>query len=101
MSAPSCLLDFGLDWTAQTANKGRPGIGQENINGLANQKRAIMLVKFETKSSRVKGLAFHPKRPWVLTSLHNGVVQLWDYRMGTLVDKYEEHEGLRWRWVSC
>lgn len=52
-----------------------------------------MLTKFETKSNRVKGLAFHPKRPWLLASLHNGTVQLWDYRMGTLVDKYDEHEG--------
>ena len=45
-----------------------------------------MLTKFETKSNRVKGLAFHPSRPWVLASLHNGVVQLWDYRMGTLLE---------------
>jgi len=52
-----------------------------------------MLVKFETKSNRVKGVAFHPKRPWVLASLHNGVVQLWDYRMGTMIDRYEEHDG--------
>ncbi|RUS90316.1 hypothetical protein EGW08_001914 [Elysia chlorotica] len=52
-----------------------------------------MLTKFETKSARVKGLTFHPKRPWVLASLHNGVVQLWDYRMCTLIDKFDEHEG--------
>lgn len=52
-----------------------------------------MLIKFESKSNRVKGLAFHPKRPWLLASLHNGSVQIWDYRMGTLVDKYDEHEG--------
>eukprot|EP00096_Caligus_rogercresseyi_P012653 TRINITY_DN536_c0_g1_i4.p1 TRINITY_DN536_c0_g1~~TRINITY_DN536_c0_g1_i4.p1 ORF type:complete len:1250 (+),score=425.50 TRINITY_DN536_c0_g1_i4:124-3873(+) len=52
-----------------------------------------MLTKFETKSPRVKGLAFHPKRPWILASLHNGVIQLWDYRMCTLLDKFEEHEG--------
>ncbi|ODM89350.1 Coatomer subunit alpha [Orchesella cincta] len=25
-----------------------------------------MLVKFETKSARVKGLSFHPRRPWIL-----------------------------------
>nr|AAB23907.1 xenin 25=xenopsin homolog [human, gastric mucosa, Peptide, 25 aa] [Homo sapiens] len=25
-----------------------------------------MLTKFETKSARVKGLSFHPKRPWIL-----------------------------------
>mmetsp|Transcript_41337 Transcript_41337/g.66408 ORF Transcript_41337/g.66408 Transcript_41337/m.66408 type:complete len:1247 (-) Transcript_41337:3304-7044(-) len=52
-----------------------------------------MLTKFEAKSNRVKGLAFHTKRPWILSSLHNGVVQLWDYRMGTLLDRYEEHDG--------
>ncbi|KAI8815873.1 coatomer WD associated region-domain-containing protein [Fimicolochytrium jonesii] len=52
-----------------------------------------MLSKFETKSNRVKGLAFHPKRPWILASLHNGSVQLWDYKMGTLIERFDEHEG--------
>lgn len=52
-----------------------------------------MLTKFEAKSARVKGLSFHPKRPWILTSLHNGLVQLWDYRVCTLIDKFDEHEG--------
>lgn len=36
-----------------------------------------MLTKFESKSARVKGLAFHPVRPWVCASLHNGVIQLY------------------------
>lgn len=52
-----------------------------------------MLTKFETKSARVKGLSFHPKRPWILASLHNGIIQLWDYRMCTLIDKFDEHDG--------
>lgn len=39
------------------------------------------------------GLSFHPIRPWVLTSLHNGVIQLWDYRMCTLIEKFDEHDG--------
>jgi WD40 repeat protein len=52
-----------------------------------------MLTKFESKSNRVKGLAFHPQRPWILTSLHNGVIQLWDYRMGTLLERFDEHDG--------
>ena len=39
------------------------------------------------------GLSFHPKRPWVLASLFNGVIQLWDYRMCTLIDKFDEHDG--------
>eukprot|EP01113_Clastostelium_recurvatum_P048774 TRINITY_DN894_c0_g1_i4.p1 TRINITY_DN894_c0_g1~~TRINITY_DN894_c0_g1_i4.p1 ORF type:complete len:1261 (+),score=453.13 TRINITY_DN894_c0_g1_i4:106-3888(+) len=52
-----------------------------------------MLTKFETKSNRVKGLSFHPARPWILASLHNGIIQLWDYRIRTLLDKFDEHEG--------
>ncbi|KAK6200461.1 coatomer WD associated region-domain-containing protein [Scheffersomyces amazonensis] len=52
-----------------------------------------MLTKFESKSSRAKGVAFHPKRPWVLVSLHSSTIQLWDYRMGTLIDRFEDHVG--------
>mmetsp|Transcript_38434 Transcript_38434/g.85815 ORF Transcript_38434/g.85815 Transcript_38434/m.85815 type:complete len:1259 (-) Transcript_38434:290-4066(-) len=52
-----------------------------------------MLTKFESKSNRVKGLSFHPLRPWILTSLHNGVIQLWDYRMGVLLERFDEHDG--------
>ncbi|KAF7673459.1 alpha subunit [Alternaria burnsii] len=48
---------------------------------------------FESKSSRAKGIAFHPKRPWILVSLHSSTIQLWDYRMGTLIDRFEEHDG--------
>ena len=57
------------------------------------EEREKMLTKFETKSNRVKGLSFHSKRPWILASLHSGVVQLWDYRMGTLIDRFDEHDG--------
>ncbi|GMM28573.1 coatomer subunit alpha [Martiniozyma asiatica (nom. inval.)] len=52
-----------------------------------------MLTKFESKSKRAKGVAFHPKRPWILVSLHSSAIQLWDYRMGTLIHKFDEHEG--------
>lgn len=50
-----------------------------------------MLSRFETKSNRVKGLSFHPQRPWLLASLHTGSIQLWDYRMKTLIDTFDEH----------
>ncbi|XP_019082696.1 PREDICTED: coatomer subunit alpha-1-like [Camelina sativa] len=53
----------------------------------------LTLTKFETKSDRVNGLSFHPKRPWILSSLHSGVIQLWDYRIGVLIDSFNEHEG--------
>lgn len=52
-----------------------------------------MLVKCEAKSNRVKGLAFHPTMPWILSALHSGSIHLWDYQLGTLLDKFEEHEG--------
>ncbi|KAF6000986.1 hypothetical protein F1559_000612 [Cyanidiococcus yangmingshanensis] len=52
-----------------------------------------MLVSFESKSSRVKGLSFHPKRPWILASLHSGAIQLLDYRLATVIDTYHEHDG--------
>ncbi|KAI0035489.1 coatomer subunit alpha-2 [Vararia minispora EC-137] len=54
---------------------------------------SVMLTKFESKSNRVKGLAFHPTQPLLAASLHSGSVQLWNYRMGVLVDRFEEHEG--------
>ncbi|KAK0449697.1 coatomer WD associated region-domain-containing protein [Desarmillaria tabescens] len=56
---------------------------------------SVMLTKFESKSNRVKGLAFHPTQPLLAAALHNGSVQLWNYRMGVLVDRFEEHEGSR------
>lgn len=78
------------------------GIGSSSLT-----LESSMLIKFESKSARVKGcgrihtplfllgIVFHPKRPWVLASLHNGVIQLYDYRMGTLLDKFDEHDGER------
>lgn len=49
--------------------------------------------KFSTKSARCKGLAFHPTRPLLLASLHTGSVQLWDYSLRTMLDRFDEHEG--------
>ncbi|MDC3321688.1 hypothetical protein OAV88_03715 [bacterium] len=42
-----------------------------------SKKGGQMLVKFETKSFRVKGVSFHPTKPWILCSLHNGWIQLY------------------------
>ncbi|CAL9228610.1 unnamed protein product [Arabidopsis halleri] len=54
----------------------------------------MVKIKFETKSDRVTtSLSFHPKRPWILASLVSGVIQLWDYRMGTLIYTFDEHKG--------
>eukprot|EP01133_Synstelium_polycarpum_P002613 gene2613-3004_t len=51
-----------------------------------------MLYKYETKSNRVKGLSFHPTRPWILASLHSGAIHLYDYRIKTVLEKFEEHD---------
>ena len=52
-----------------------------------------VLKKFETKVNRVRGLAFHPYRSWVLISLQNGSIQLYDYRMEILLSTFDEHDG--------
>ena len=52
-----------------------------------------MINVYEAKSYRVKGISFHPTNSWVLTTLHNGLIFIYDYRHGILLDKYEEHEG--------
>ena len=50
-----------------------------------------IIIKYENKSNRVKGLSFHPVRPWILIALHNGQICLWDYRMGTCLGTYHNH----------
>eukprot|EP00768_Dysnectes_brevis_P002217 gnl/Dysnectes_brevis/1712_a1947_1149.p1 GENE.gnl/Dysnectes_brevis/1712_a1947_1149~~gnl/Dysnectes_brevis/1712_a1947_1149.p1 ORF type:complete len:1244 (-),score=323.32 gnl/Dysnectes_brevis/1712_a1947_1149:40-3771(-) len=52
-----------------------------------------MLIKFKTKSDRVKSTAFHPKRPLILIALHTGSIELWNYVLGTLVDTFEGHKS--------
>ena len=59
----------------------------------SEERQPMIRSKFETKSARVKGISFHTKRPWVLASLHSGIIQLWDYRICSMIDKFDEHEG--------
>jgi hypothetical protein len=47
-----------------------------NNRTLSVEMGAEMLTKFESKSSRVKGVSFHPKRPWLLCSLHKYLFSL-------------------------
>lgn len=41
----------------------------------------------------MKGLSFHKYRPWILASLHNGSINLFDYRAAVLLEKFEDHDG--------
>eukprot|EP01090_Pellita_catalonica_P008950 TRINITY_DN20005_c0_g1_i1.p1 TRINITY_DN20005_c0_g1~~TRINITY_DN20005_c0_g1_i1.p1 ORF type:complete len:315 (+),score=31.79 TRINITY_DN20005_c0_g1_i1:42-947(+) len=57
-----------------------------------------MKALFESASQRVKGIAFHPTKSWVLASLHCGKdsqsqIQLWDYSQGKLLSSFGEHHG--------
>ena len=47
-----------------------------------------MKLKFQAKSARVKGISFHPSKPWVITSLHSGDIQIWDYNMKICIAKF-------------
>lgn len=41
----------------------------------------------------MKGIAFHPRLTLLAASLHSGSIQLWNFQMGVLVDRFEEHDG--------
>eukprot|EP00817_Percolomonadidae_sp_ATCC50343_P006488 CAMPEP_0117430052 /NCGR_PEP_ID=MMETSP0758-20121206/9575_1 /TAXON_ID=63605 /ORGANISM="Percolomonas cosmopolitus, Strain AE-1 (ATCC 50343)" /LENGTH=1221 /DNA_ID=CAMNT_0005217653 /DNA_START=28 /DNA_END=3689 /DNA_ORIENTATION=+ len=47
-----------------------------------------MPITLETETAKVKGLSFHPTRSWILASLESGIIQLWDYRTGILLEEY-------------
>lgn len=51
------------------------------------------MLKNEFRSTRVKGLSFHPCRHWLLCGLYNGTILLFDYRLDVVVDFFTEHEG--------
>jgi hypothetical protein len=61
---------------APTRSAHAPPCQNPSRAGAGRGPPAAMLTKFETKSNRVKGLSFHPKRPWILASLHSGVIQV-------------------------
>ena len=50
-----------------------------------------MKLKFEAKSPRVKGISFHPSKPWIATALHSGEIQIWDYNIKICVGKFDVH----------
>jgi coatomer protein complex subunit alpha (xenin) len=59
-----------------------------------------MQVKLEVESSRVKGVSFHPNRPWVLYSTHTGTVHLHDYEVGVELSRFSVTKDQPVRCVS-
>ncbi|KAA6370701.1 MAG: putative Coatomer subunit beta', partial [Streblomastix strix] len=49
-------------------------------------------VKFAAPSERVKSVDIHPSEPWLLTTLYNGVICIWNYEKETLVKTIEVTE---------
>eukprot|EP00124_Ichthyophonus_hoferi_P003757 Ihof_evm2s349 gene=Ihof_evmTU2s349 len=45
--------------------------------------------KLSARSDRVKGVDLHPTEPWLLCSLYNGNVNVWNYETETLVKTFE------------
>lgn len=45
--------------------------------------------KLLARSDRVKCMDLHPKEPWMLASLYNGNVHVWNYESQTLVKSFE------------
>lgn len=55
-------LVHGVDWTFII----NLDLTSFDTSAVESANLPKMLTKFETKSARVKGLSFHPKRPWIL-----------------------------------
>eukprot|EP00117_Sycon_ciliatum_P018174 scpid38622/ scgid16887/ Coatomer subunit beta&apos; Beta&apos; p102 len=45
--------------------------------------------KFSARSDRVKCVDLHPHEPWLLASLYNGTVHIWDFQKSTMVKQFE------------
>ncbi|XP_071840387.1 coatomer subunit beta'-like [Apostichopus japonicus] len=45
--------------------------------------------KLSARSDRVKGVDLHPSEPWMLVSLYNGNLHVWNYESQTLVKSFE------------
>lgn len=59
------------------------------------EQRALLSILNGSSSQRqcAATIPNYYHRPWILVSLHSSTIQLWDYRMGTLIDRFEEHDG--------
>ncbi|KAL3514716.1 hypothetical protein ACH5RR_027433 [Cinchona calisaya] len=82
--------------------KGKKGAMPPSTKMIEKKKRMVSSRKkaekpwtlvVENTESEVLGLSFHKKRPWLLLGLGNGVIQLWDYYMRSIIHCYEDHRN--------
>lgn len=50
--------------------------------------------KLTARSDRVKCVDLHPTEPWMLASLYNGNVHIWNYETQTLAKNFEVRLGV-------
>jgi len=48
--------------------------------------------KFTARSDRVKSIDIHPTEPWILASLYNGHVYVWNYNTSNVLKQFEVAE---------
>jgi len=67
--------------------------GAELLNKLAIEDPKAKIYQLD-RSARVKSVEFYPseEKPWVLSALHNGKVQIWDYETNVVIKRFEVSE---------
>lgn len=48
-----------------------------------------MEVKYQLRTDKIKGINFHPHRSWIIISTYKGSVNIIDYRLQSILKKYE------------
>jgi hypothetical protein len=58
---------------------------------VANQRAIVphLQRKLSARSDRVKSVDLHPTEPWMMCSLYNGNVQIWNFETQNMVKSFE------------
>lgn len=56
-------------------------------NKIINKLKMIS-VKYQLRTTKVKGIHFHPQRSWIIVSTYGGEVKIIDYRLGSVLKQY-------------
>jgi WD40 repeat protein len=54
---------------------------------LRNISDGKIIQRFKTDGERINNIALHPSKPWLAASVNDGVVWLWDYQTGEVLNK--------------
>lgn len=71
------------EWVDEHEKRALCGMGVNWNNNYLSQRQLL------ARSDRVKCLDLHPKEPWMLASLYNGNVHVWNHENQTLTKSFE------------